>query len=76
MQVAHSRRGTNIERSNSQGQKGSAVESYFRDKKFSDAPEQSMNNLIRDYEICTTQQILDPSQMSLFFVNGLVMGAS
>ena len=54
-----------------QGQKGHAVESYFRDMKFTGAPVQSVKNLIRDFEICTVQQSLDHQKMSLFFVNAL-----
>ena len=38
------------------GKKGHAVESYFRDMKFTGAPEQSVNNFIRDFEICAVQQ--------------------
>ena len=53
------------------GKKGGTVDSYFKDRRFSGAPEQSVDNLIRDYEICTAQQCLEPSQMSLFFVNAL-----
>ena len=71
MQAAHSRSGTNLKHSNSQGKKGLAVESYFRDKKFSGTPEQSVNNLIRDFKICATKQMLEPLQMSLFFVTAL-----
>ena len=55
-----------------QSKKGRAVESYFRDRKFTGAPEQSINNLIRDFEVCAVQQCLDKSKMSLFFVNDLV----
>ena len=54
-----------------QSKKGNAVDSYFKDRRFSGAPEQSVDNLIRDYEICAAQQCLDPAQMSLFFVNAL-----
>ncbi len=51
--------------------KGYAVESYFRDRRFSGAPEQSIDNLIREIEICAVQQSLDPSQMSLSLVNAV-----
>ncbi len=54
-----------------QRRRARAVESYFRDSKFSGAPEQSIDNLVRDLEICFVQQCLDPHQMSLFFVNAL-----
>ncbi len=54
-----------------QSRKAQAIESYFRDSKFSDAPEPSIDNLILDFEICSVQQCLDPHQMSLFFVNAL-----
>ena len=54
-----------------QGKKGHAVESYFRDRKFTGAPDQSIDNLIRDYEICAIQQCLDRHQLSLFFINDL-----
>ena len=54
-----------------QSKKGSAVEFYFKGRKFTGAPEQSINNLIRDFEICADQQSLNPAQMSLFFVNAL-----
>ena len=53
----------------SQSKKGYVVEAYFRDRKFSGEPEQSINNVIRDFEICAVQQCLDPPQMSLFFIN-------
>ncbi len=45
-----------------QSKKGYDVESYFRNRKYSGAPEQSANDLVRDFEICATQ---------LFFVNAL-----
>ena len=51
----NSRSGTTIEQLNSQGKKGTAVESYFCDKKFSGAPEQSLNNFIGDFEIRAAQ---------------------
>ena len=54
-----------------QGKKGFGVESYFRDRKFSGSPEQSIENRIRDFEICAVQQSLDQQQMSLFFINAL-----
>ena len=54
-----------------QSKKGLAVESYFRNKRFTGAPEQAIDNLIPDYEICAAQQCLDGRQMSLFFVNSL-----
>ena len=54
-----------------QSKKGHIVEYYFRDCRFSGAPEQSVDILIRDYEICAVQQCLDPTQMSLFFVSAL-----
>ena len=53
------------------GQEGYALESHFRDLKFTGAPEQSVNNLVRDFEICAQQQNLNAPQMSLFFVNAL-----
>ena len=55
----------------SQSKKGQAVETYFKDRRFRGATEQSVNNLIRDFEICAAQQCLDERQMSLFFVNAL-----
>ena len=55
----------------SRNKKAQAVVSYFRDRSFRGSPEQSLNNLIRDYEICASQQSLDPTQMSLFFINTL-----
>ena len=54
-----------------QSKRGSALEYYFKDRKFIGAPEQSVDNLIRDFEICSVQQSLDQAQMSLFFVNAL-----
>lgn len=54
-----------------QSKKGHAVESYFRDSKFNGSPEQSIENLIRDFQICAEQQYLSAPQMSLFFVNTL-----
>lgn len=54
-----------------QGKKGYAVESYFKDKKFTGAPNEAVNNLIRDLHICAVQQALGPAQMSLFFINAL-----
>ena len=38
-----------------QRKKGCAVETYLRDRKFSGYPEQSIDNAIRDFEICSTQ---------------------
>ena len=35
-----------------QGKKGYAVEAYFRDRKFTGAPDQSIENTIPDFEIC------------------------
>ena len=55
--------------------KAQAVVSYFRDRLFNRSQEQSINNLIRDYEICASQQSLDSSQMSLFFINALAYPA-
>jgi len=54
-----------------QSKKGHAVESYFRDSKFNGSPEQSIENLISDFQICAEQQYLSAPQMSLFFVNTL-----
>ena len=54
-----------------QSKKGYAVHSYFKDRQFTGAPEQSVDVLLRDFEICAEQQCLDTSQMSLFFVNAL-----
>ena len=54
-----------------QGKKGHAVEAYFTDKKFSSAPKQSIDNLIRDFHICSVHQALNPMQKSLFFINAL-----
>ena len=47
------------------------MEVYFENSKFTGAPHQAIDNLIRDFEICSHQQSLDPPQMSLFFVNAL-----
>ena len=54
-----------------QSKKEYAVETYFRDLKFTGAPEQSLDNLIRDFEICATQQCFDRTQMSLFFISAV-----
>ena len=54
-----------------QGKKGYAVETYFKEKKFTGAPSQAVENLIRDFHTCAIQQGLDSSQMSLFFINAL-----
>ncbi len=54
-----------------QSNKWFAIERFFRDRRFSRAPEQSIDNLIRDFEICPMQQSLDPSQMSLFLFNAV-----
>ena len=70
-QIQQERSSSSQDRASVQGKKGHALESYFRDMKFTGAPEQSVNNLIRDFEICAVQQILDHQQMSLFFVNAL-----
>ena len=67
----HSRTPSSHDAALMQVKKGYAVESYFRDRKFTGAPEQSVDDIIRDYEICAIQQCLDESQMSLFFVNAL-----
>jgi len=67
----HVRNEPNPDAAYSQSKKGQAVESYFRDRRFTGAPEQSVDNLIRDFEICAAQQCLNPLQMSLFFVNAL-----
>ena len=68
---AHFRSVIFFDQSNSQGKKDSAVEPYLRDKKFSGAPEHWANNLIRGIETCATQHMLEPSQLSLFFVYAL-----
>lgn len=44
---------------------------YFKNSLFSGSPEQSVDNLLREYEICAAQQCLSPELMSLFFVNAL-----
>lgn len=54
-----------------QVKKGYSVESYFRDRKFTGASGQSIDNLIRDYEIFAVQQCLDRHQLSPFFINAL-----
>ena len=54
-----------------QTNKGCTVESYFKEKKFTGSLTQSMDNLIRDFYICSVQQALNPSRMSLFSVNAL-----
>ena len=54
-----------------QSKKGYTIKSCFKDKKFTGSPTQSIENLIRDLHICPVQQALNPSQMSLFFVNAL-----
>ena len=61
----------NVDTAYNQSKKGYAVHSYFKDRQFTGAPEQSVDTLLRDYEICAEQQCLDPAQMSLFFVNAL-----
>ena len=61
----------NVDTAYNQSKKGYAVHSYFKDRQFTGAPEQSVDTLLRDYEICAEQQCLDPTQMSLFFVNAL-----
>ncbi len=43
---------TSQDRAYDQGKKGYAFESYFRDRKFNGASQQSIGNLIRDFEIC------------------------
>ena len=53
------------------GKKGNSVELYFKDRKFTGAPHQAIDALIRDFEICCHQQSLNPAEMSLFFVNAL-----
>ena len=52
--------------------KGISVEYYFKQGIFTEAPELSFSNLIRDYEICVVEQSLTTEQKSLFFVNTLV----
>ena len=69
--VAHATASGRTDEGYSHSKKGNAVDSYFKDRRFSGSPEQSVDNLIRDYEICAAQQCLNPSQMSLFFVNAL-----
>ena len=54
-----------------QSKKGYTVESCSKDKKFTGSPTQSIDNLIGDFHICSVQQALNTSQMSLFFVNAL-----
>ena len=54
-----------------QSKKGYTFESYFKDKNFTGQLTQSIDNLIRDFHICSVQQALNTSQMSLFFVNAL-----
>ena len=54
-----------------QAKKGHAVESYFKDKMFTGAPGQAVENLIRDLHICAVQQSLDSIQMALLFINAL-----
>ena len=69
--VARATGSVNVDTGYNQSKKGYAVHSYFKDRQFTGAPEQSIDTLLRDYEICAEQQCLDPSQMSLFFVNAL-----
>ena len=61
----------NVDTAYNQSKKGYAVHSYFKDRQFTGAPEQSIDTLLRDYEICANSSALDPAQMSLFFVNAL-----
>ena len=69
--VAPATRQSNVDTAYHQSKKGYAVHSYFKNRQFTGAPEQSVDTLLRDYEICGQQQCLDPSQISLFFVNAL-----
>jgi len=47
------------------------VHSHSKGNKFSGAPEQSIELLIRDYEVVAEHQSLTNSEISLFFVNAL-----
>ena len=54
-----------------QSKKASAVEAYFHGRKFKGDTTQSLKNLLRDFDICATQQGLTERQRVLFFVNAL-----
>ena len=54
-----------------QSKKRYVVETHFRDRKFSGSPEQLIDSITRDCEICAIQQCLDQQQMSMFFINAL-----
>ncbi len=62
---------TNADMDHIQSLTGYAVESHFRNRKFLGAPEQPVNNLIRYFDFCATQQLPSPLQISLFFVYAL-----
>lgn len=42
-----------------QSESGSVLEYYFKDRKFTGAPKQSVGNLIGDFKVCSVQQSLD-----------------
>lgn len=50
------------DRTFSHHKKAQAVVSYLRDRLFNKSLEQSINNLVADYEICASQQSLDSTQ--------------
>ena len=45
------------------------MECYVKSRKLTVSPEQFIEKLIRDFEVCAEQKSLNRSQMSLFFVN-------
>ena len=51
---------TNVDTACNQIKKRYAVHSYFKDRQFTGAHEQSIDILLRDYEICAEQQCLRP----------------
>lgn len=51
--------------------KGSLIVQYFKDKEFSGAPAQSIDNTIPEFEVCAMQQLIKEGQKFLLFGNAL-----
>ena len=63
------------EESMSQQKKSYAVDQYFKSNRLSGGSDASLEDTLRDYDICAVQERLSDEELSLFFVNCLKIPA-
>ena len=70
-QSSHNRSAMTSDQLYDQSKKGLVVNQYFRNDEFAGAPENAVDNLVRNFEICSIRQCLDKLRNSLFFIDTL-----